>query len=162
MKYCFHFLWSYCHHLGTSAELLLPAVVHDVTQHLRVVTTVGGHLSEHVGTGGYSDNWNVRTTEAWQSTEGVQIILAHVTETVRGVSWSASAELLTCCCHCVQCISWLYGSASELLDTAYVASARMRTTVSRCSVSISCGKLVVPSGWVWQLLSLLLQSLPCP
>ena len=90
--------------------------------------TVGGHLSEHVGTGGYSDNWNVWITEAWQKPI---LLLTHT-------------ELLTCCCHRVRCISWLYGSASELLDIAYVASARMCTTVSCCSISISCGKLAVP------------------
>ena len=80
-----------------------------------------------------------RITEAW--TEGVPIMLAHVTETVCGVSCSTSAELLmccwhaadmllTCCCHRVQSISWLYRSASELPDTVYVASTRMQTTVT--------------------------------
>jgi len=32
-------------------------------------------------------------------TESVIVMLAYVTETVRGLSCSASVELLMCCCH---------------------------------------------------------------
>ena len=44
--------------------------------------------------------------------------------------WCAADMLLTCCCHRVRSISWLYRSASELPDTVYVASTRMQTTVT--------------------------------
>ena len=72
---------------------------------------------------------------------------AHMTENVCGVSCSTNTELLTCCGHRVQYIFWLYGSASELPGIVYVILiTRMRTTISRWSVSISCGKLAVPSG----------------
>ena len=45
--------------------------------------------------------------------------------------------------------SRLHGSESELLDTAYVASARMHTTISRCSASISTGRMWWASSTQW-------------
>ena len=95
----------------------------------------------------------IRITEAW--TEGVHIMLAHVTETVCRVSCSTSAELLTCCYHHVRSISWLYRSASELPDTAYVASTRMQTTITYTITKNQTHTREVifqeESAWIWQL-----------
>ena len=43
------------------------------------------YLSKHAGTRGYLDNWNVQIN--WSMTEAIVIMLAHMTETVRGL-WS--------------------------------------------------------------------------
>lgn len=72
-------------------------------------------------------------------TEGAIIMIAHITGTVCRVSCSVSAELLTCCCHrcAIHLLTlWVW---KWTLDTAYVVRARMRTTVSCCSVPLPLG-----------------------
>jgi len=70
-----------------------------------------------------------------------------MTETVCEVDSSASAELLTCCCH--QCVANTSPdstrSQSELLDTAYVASTRICTTI-RGVARFPAHAVAVPSG----------------
>ena len=103
--------------------------------HYLACHTVGGYLSEHIGTGGYSDNWSM--------TEGVHIMLAHVKKLY--AEWVA-ALALSCWRAAVTTCDTFPDSTGLLPDTVYVIITRMRTTVSHCSVSISCGKLAIPNG----------------
>lgn len=131
--------------------------------HLRS-STVGSHLSEHFGTGGSLDNWNVQIN--WSVTEVVIIKLAHMHERncMWIVEWAAALVLnwwhaaVTSVWH----ISWLYGSGSKLLDTVHVASTRMCTAIAWFPFPLGAyGRLAVLSGWLWQLL-LPLKHLLCP
>ena len=64
-------------------------------------------------------------------TEGILIVLTHMTQMYMWASCSASSEQLTCCCH--QCVMLTLATKSEieLLDTVYIASARMHTTTAQ-------------------------------
>ena len=79
-------------------------------------------------------------------TEGILIVLTHMTQMYMWASCSASSEQLTCCCH--QCVMLTLATKSEieLLDTVYIASARMHTTTAQtdsyfylcCEACLAC------------------------